>query len=53
MIRCYRGRIIIRDRTRLEDLAETSYGSSEDYYRTLIGAFGQPNRSEKPLTILA
>jgi CRP-like cAMP-binding protein len=45
LIRCYRGRIIIRDRAGLEDLAGQSYGAAEGYYRAMIGPFGRASRS--------
>jgi CRP-like cAMP-binding protein len=52
LIRCYRGRIIVRDRAGLEQLAGHSYGLAEADYRTLIGPFGRsrdyggtPNRT--------
>jgi len=40
MIRSKRGRVVIRDRERLEDLAGDSYGVPETEYRSLIGPFG-------------
>lgn len=36
-----RGRVIIRDREKLEDLAGDSYGVPEAEYRRLIGSFGR------------
>jgi CRP-like cAMP-binding protein len=45
LIRCYRGRIIIRDRAGLEALAGESYGAAEGYYRAMIGPFGRSSRS--------
>jgi len=40
MIRSVRGRLIIRDREKLEDLAGDSYGPAEAEYRRLIGPLG-------------
>ena len=39
-IRSKRGRVVIRDRDRLEELAGDSYGPAEAEYRRLIGPFG-------------
>jgi CRP-like cAMP-binding protein len=49
MIRSKRGRVIIRDREMLEDLAGDSYGVPEAEYRQLIGPFGRTTegRSEE------
>lgn len=41
MIYSKRGRVIIRDRTKLEELAGDSYGVPEAEYRRLIGPFGR------------
>ena len=41
MIRSLRGRVIIRDRALLEDLAGDGYGVPEIEYRRLIGPFGK------------
>jgi CRP-like cAMP-binding protein len=41
MIRSLRGRVIIRDRDKLEDLAGDSYGVPEAEYRRLIGPFAR------------
>ena len=41
LIRCRRGRILIRDREGLEILAAESYGHPEACYRTLLGPFGK------------
>ena len=41
MIRSKRGRVIIRDREKLEELAGDSYGVPELEYRRLIGPFGR------------
>jgi CRP-like cAMP-binding protein len=38
-----RGRLIIRDRARLEEIAGDTYGEVEATYRTLIGPFGKGN----------
>ncbi len=41
MIRSERGRVIIRDREKLEELAGDSYGMPEAEYRRLIGPLGR------------
>lgn len=41
MIRSKRGRVIIRDRDQLEDIAGDSYGVPEAEYRRLIGPLGR------------
>ena len=41
LIRCNRGRILIRDRAGLESFAGDSYGITEAQYRTLIAPFGK------------
>lgn len=41
MVRCKRGRILIRDRALLEGVAAQSYGTPEAYYRSLMGPFGK------------
>ncbi len=41
LIRSERGRVIIRDRDRLEDLAGDGYGMPEAEYRRLIGPLGR------------
>lgn len=41
MIWSKRGRVVIRDRAKLEELASDSYGVPEAEYRRLIGAFGR------------
>ena len=41
MIRSKRGRVIIRDREKLEDLAGDSYGPAEAEYQRLIGPLGK------------
>ncbi|AQR74408.1 hypothetical protein BXU08_12770 [Sphingomonas sp. LM7] len=41
LVRCQRGRIVIRDRARLEELAGDAYGGVEAHYRRDIGPFGR------------
>jgi CRP-like cAMP-binding protein len=41
LVRCRRGRIVIRDRARLEALATGCYGTAESCYREIIGDFGK------------
>jgi len=41
MIRSKRGRVIILDRVKLEDLAGDSYGRPEAEYRHLVAPFGK------------
>lgn len=41
LVRCHRGRIVIRDRQGLERAAARSYGATEAYYRERIGPFGR------------
>lgn len=41
LVRCRRGRIIIRDRRGLERTAGASYGAAEAYHRDQIGPFGR------------
>jgi CRP-like cAMP-binding protein len=41
LVRCRRGRIVIRDRARLEALATGCYGTAESCYREIIGGFGK------------
>ncbi|WP_121114355.1 Crp/Fnr family transcriptional regulator [Croceibacterium ferulae] len=41
LIRSLRGRVVIRDREKLEELAGDSYGVPEAEYRRLIGPLGQ------------
>ncbi|BBD02166.1 MULTISPECIES: hypothetical protein [Sphingomonadaceae] len=41
MISSKRGRVIILDREKLEELAGDSYGPAESEYRRLIGPFGR------------
>lgn len=40
-LRSSRGRIVVRDRSRLEALAGSSYGFAEHHYRRLIAPFGK------------
>ena len=42
LVRCRRGRIIVRDRCGLELLAAGCYGAAESFYREIIGQFGKP-----------
>lgn len=50
IVRCTRGRILIRDRSALEDAAGAAYGSAEAEYRRLIAPFGarQSVRRDRP-----
>ncbi|UAK23172.1 Crp/Fnr family transcriptional regulator [Sphingomonas nostoxanthinifaciens] len=41
LIRCNRGRILIRDRSALEERAGDAYGEAEAQYRNLIAPFGK------------
>lgn len=41
LVRCRRGRILVRDRGGLEDLAAGCYGEAESFYREVIGWFGK------------
>ena len=41
LVRCTRGRILIRDRARLEEVAGDAYGAVEAHYARDIGAFGK------------
>ena len=41
LVRCHRGRVIVRDRARLEDFAGDAYGQAESHYRRLIAPFGK------------
>lgn len=40
-VRGRRGRIIVRDRRGLQEIAGACYGASESFYRSVIGAFGK------------
>lgn len=42
LLRCRRGRITVRDRAGLEELAAGCYGAAEAFYRETIGDFGKP-----------
>jgi CRP-like cAMP-binding protein len=42
LLRCMRGRIVIRDRERLQTLAGDSYGSVEAHYAREIGPLARP-----------
>lgn len=50
LIRCHRGRIIVRDRHGLEERAADSYGIAENHYRALMGPFG---RDHLPCRLIA
>lgn len=41
-VRGHRGRIIVRSRPGLEQVADGRYGASEGFYRLVIGAFDKP-----------
>lgn len=41
LIRCRRGRVIVRDRARLEAFAGSAYGGAEQHYRLMIAPFGK------------
>lgn len=41
LLRCRRGRILIRSRTDLEARASGAYGAAESLYRSSLGAFGK------------
>jgi CRP-like cAMP-binding protein len=41
LVRCRRGRIIVRDRDGLEAAAGDCYGAAEAFYRDAIGSFGK------------
>lgn len=41
ILRCLRGRLLVRDRAGLEHAAGNSYGAAEASYRALIGPFGR------------
>jgi len=45
ILKCTRGRIVIRDRTRLEHIAGSSYGLVEAQYANEIGQFGKGGSS--------
>jgi CRP-like cAMP-binding protein len=48
-VRGRRGRIIVRDRRGLESVAGGCYGSSEAFYRSVLGPFGKslPSRADR------
>jgi CRP-like cAMP-binding protein len=48
-LRSSRGRIVVRDRFRLEELAGSSYGFAEHHYRRLIAPFGKNLRPVRAL----
>jgi len=48
-IRNTRGRILVRDRELLEEIAGESYGFAEAHYRRLIGPFGRAGGEAAPL----
>lgn len=50
IVRCARGRIIVRDRGALERAAGAAYGRAETCYRALIGPFGQSAEAMRPMT---
>lgn len=52
IVRCRRGRLLVRDRPALEELAGGYYGQTENVYRQSIGAFGKlaPAPTSPPLT---
>jgi hypothetical protein len=56
MIRSSRGRVLILDRDKLEDLAGDGYGQPEKEYCRLIAPFGksgsQNGLREKPVSVL-
>jgi hypothetical protein len=47
-IRSDRGRVVVRDRRLLEELAGETYGDAEADYRRMIGPFGKSACSAKP-----
>ena len=53
LVRCYRGRIVVRDRAALQALAGDAYGIPEQLYRSLIAPFAieLAARSDAPGTI--
>jgi CRP-like cAMP-binding protein len=48
VIRCRRGRVTIRDRERLQQIAGEAYGFAEAEYCRLIGSFGKNGRAPQP-----
>ena len=49
LVRCRRGRILVRDRSGLEELTAGCYGAAEAFYRETIGSFGKPAAYSRPL----
>lgn len=45
LIRCRRGHVVVRDRSRLESFAGDAYGIAEASYRQMIGPFGKTQRA--------
>jgi hypothetical protein len=50
-IRGERGRVVVRDRRLLEELAGETYGDAEADYRRMIGPFGKTACAEPSLTV--
>ena len=48
-LRCRRGRIMIRDRGYLEQMASGCYGAAETHYRSSFGSFGKCSGGDFPL----
>lgn len=53
MIRSTRGLVTIRDRTKLKELAGSSYGIPERRYNALIAPFGKDPDMNAPLTMIS
>lgn len=55
IVRCRRGRLLVRDRPGLEQLAGNFYGQAEAVYRLSIGLFGKPSAvtMTEPVKVLA
>lgn len=51
VVRCRRGRLLVRNRQALEALASACYGQTETVYRQVIGAFGKPATSLSALRV--
>ena len=49
IVRCHRGRLIVRCRRSLERIAERCFGQAENYYRDHIGSFGKSCGTEAPV----
>jgi CRP-like cAMP-binding protein len=45
LVRCTRGRIVVRERALLEDFASATYGAPERAYRSSIAPFGKSQRA--------